>query len=104
LKNKTDAAGAIHNGKLLNRVGSLLLPELPQNSAAVTDNAAFHERADIQDLIEGTGHTIFWLPPYRPDFNPVEKYWARIKKIRQDWRLDCIDTLFFYFMRICTVF
>ncbi|PSJ79387.1 transposase, partial [Neisseria iguanae] len=36
--------------------------------------------------------------------NPVEKYWARIKKIRQDWRLDCIDTLFFYFMRICTVF
>ncbi|PSJ79706.1 hypothetical protein [Neisseria iguanae] len=53
---------AIHNGKLLtvglygcstnsdifhHRVGALLLPELPQNSAAVTDNAAFHKKSEV---------------------------------------------------------
>ena len=59
------------------------------------DNATFHKRLDIQELINDAGHCILWLPPYSPDLNPIEKAWAWIKRKRKDWRLQCIDTLFF---------
>lgn len=65
------------------------------------DNATFHKRKDTQQIIEESGHTILWLPPYSPDLNPIEQTWAWIKKKRKEWRLDCIDTLFFYFMLLC---
>ena len=68
------------------------------------DNAPFHRREDIKELIEQAGHTILWLPAYSPDLNPIEKVWAWVKKKRQDWRLDCIDSLFFYFMWLCDCF
>ena len=43
------------------------------------DNAAFHKRQDIQDLLAQHGHQILWLPPYSPDLNPIEKMWAWVK-------------------------
>ena len=68
------------------------------------DNATFHKRQDIQDLIQEHNHTILWLPPYSPDLNPIEQVWSWMKGLRQSWRLDRIDDLFFYFMWICTSF
>lgn len=68
------------------------------------DNATFHKRKDTQQLIEENGHIILWLPPYSPDLNPIEKTWAWIKKKRKEWRIDCIDALFFYFMLLCSDF
>ncbi|OPH39985.1 transposase [Moraxella equi] len=47
---------------------------------------------------------MLWLPPYSPDLNPIEQVWSWIKGLRQDWRLDCIDKLFFYFMWLCGSF
>lgn len=119
LKNMTNAIGVIHDGQLLsvglydcsinsrifhNWVSTLLIPELPSNSVIVMDNATFHKRQDIQDLITTNGHTILWLPPYSPDLNEIEHTWAWIKQKRKDWRLNCIDSLFFYFMWICGIF
>ena len=37
------------------------------------DNAAFHKRADIQELLEQQGHKILWLPAYSPDLNPIDE-------------------------------
>ena len=68
------------------------------------DNATFHKRQDIQALIEDAEHTILWLPPYSPDLNPIEQVWAWVKRKRKEWRLDCIDTLFFYFFWLCDSF
>ena len=50
-----------------------LLPKLPENSVIVMDNAAFHKGADMQKLIELSGHTLLYMPPYSPDLNPIEK-------------------------------
>ena len=61
------------------------------------DNATFHKRQDIQDLIQEHHHTILWLPPYSPDLNPIEQVWSWMKGLRQGWRLDSIDDLFFLF-------
>lgn len=83
---------------------TLLLSQLPANSVIVMDNATFHKRQDIQDFIENAGHAILWLPSYGPDFNPIENTWAWVKQKRRDWRLGCVDSLFFYFMWICTIF
>lgn len=119
LKNQTNAIGAIHNHQLFavglydcsinsdvfsSWVTQLLLPELPKNSVIVMDNATFHKRLDTQKLIEEAGHTILWLPPYSPDLNPIEQMWAWVKRKRKDWRMDCIDTLFFYFLWLCDSF
>jgi len=119
LKNQTNAIGAIYNNQLF-AVGlydcsvnsdvfhswaqQLLLPQLPLNSVIVMDNATFHKGLDIQKIIEDSGHTILWLPPYSPDLNPIEQTWAWVKKKRQDWGIDCIDTLFFYFLWLCDCF
>lgn len=49
-------------------------------------------------------NAILWFPPYSPDLNPIENTWAWVKQKRRDWRLGYVDSLFFYFMWICTIF
>jgi len=70
-----------------------LLPKLPENAVIVMDNAAFHKRQDMQNLIRNAGHTLLYLPPYSPDLNPIEQKWAQTKAIRK--QLMCsINELF----------
>ncbi|ULJ63601.1 IS630 family transposase [Wielerella bovis] len=112
IKNTTNAIGALYQNQLIavglyefsinsdvfySWVQNVLLPQLPPNSVLVMDNATFHKRQDIQELIVLSGHTILWLPPYCPDLNLIEHTWAWIKHLRQDWLLDCIHSLFFLF-------
>ena len=70
-----------------------LLPELPENSAAVTDNAAFHRRDDIQRAITSCGHELQFLPPYSPDLNPIEHKWAQAEALRKKQRCS-VEELF----------
>ena len=43
------------------------------------DNLASHKRAPVRERIEAAGATLLFLPPYSPDFNPIEKAFARFK-------------------------
>jgi transposase len=43
------------------------------------DNLSSHKRVVVRDLIEGAGASLRYLPPYSPDFNPIEKAFARLK-------------------------
>ena len=61
----------------------MLLPELEQPSVIVIDNASFHKKDIIRDLLENRGHTLLPLPPYSPDFNPIEQSFAVLKKRRK---------------------
>ena len=60
-----------------------LFKELEQDSTIIMDNAAFHKTALTRQLIEEAGHSLLFLPPYSPDFNPIEKDFAIIKRRRQ---------------------
>lgn len=60
-----------------------LIPKLPPHSVVVLDNASFHKGALMQAMIEEAGHTLFYLPPYSPDLNPIEKKWAQAKAVRR---------------------
>jgi transposase len=61
----------------------MLIPELKKPSVIVMDNAAFHPKEAIRQLLEKHGHVLLPLPPYSPDFNPIEQSFAIIKKRRQ---------------------
>ncbi|MBY0293102.1 MAG: IS630 family transposase [Alphaproteobacteria bacterium] len=58
----------------------ILIPELKPGQVVVLDNASFHKSKKTRDLIEGAGCRLIFLPPYSPDFNPIEKFWAKMKK------------------------
>ena len=60
----------------------MLLPKLTQPSVIVMDNASFHKKGDISELLEQHGHILLPLPPYSPDFNPIEESFAILKKRR----------------------
>ena len=48
------------------------------------DNAAFHRSQKTKELIESVGCKIIFLPPYSPDLNPIEKFWANMKRWIKD--------------------
>jgi hypothetical protein len=56
-----------------------LIPELKRGQVVIMDNAAFHKSPRTKDLIESAGCFLVFLPPYSPDLNPIEKYWANLK-------------------------
>ena len=59
-----------------------LLPELNANSTVILDNAPFHRKEDVFQIVEEAGHKVLFLPPYSPDFNRIEQDFAVIKKRR----------------------
>ena len=64
-------------------VEDFLVPHLKPGQVVVLDNATFHKSETTRRLIEAAGCTLLFLPPYSPDLNPIEVFWANLKsKIR----------------------
>ena len=59
-----------------------LLAELKTPSVLIMDNARFHKKDDVKSIVEKAGHTVLFLLPYSPDFNPIEQDFAIIRKRR----------------------
>ncbi|MBY5032126.1 IS630 family transposase [Streptococcus suis] len=59
---------------------TFLLPTLGKPSVIIMDNAKFHRMSKLTDLCEEQGHRLLPLPPYSPEYNPIEKTWVQIKK------------------------
>lgn len=89
--------GSINANTFSAWVAQDLLPQLPPQSAVVMDNATFHKRADIRQLLEQAGHIIEYLPAYSPDLNPIEPKWAQAKAIRKQ-KACSIDELFTHYL------
>ncbi|WP_395088997.1 IS630 family transposase [Armatimonas sp.] len=58
-----------------------LLQQLTAGSVIIMDNASIHKGGRIEELITKAGCTVLYLPPYSPDFNPIELAWAFVKKL-----------------------
>ncbi len=61
-------------------VEKFLIKELKPGQFVVMDNASFHKSEKTKELIESVGCHVIFLPPYSPDFNPIEKFWANMKR------------------------
>lgn len=67
-----------------NWVEKFLIQELKLGQVVVMDNASFHKSQKTRELIESVGCRIIFLPPYSPDLNPIEKFWANMKRWIKD--------------------
>jgi hypothetical protein len=70
-----------------------LLAAVPEGALIIMDNAAFHRKKHLRKIAERHGVYLLFLPPYSPDFNPIEKSWANFKAWLCDnrRRFPCID-------------
>ena len=55
------------------------MPELRPGDVVIMDNLSSHKRDAVRERIEAAGATLRFLPPYSPDFNPIEKAFSRLK-------------------------
>ena len=57
-----------------------LVPALRPGQVVVMDNLAAHKVAGVRRLIEAAGCRLVFLPPYSPDFSPIEQMWSKLKQ------------------------
>ena len=60
-------------------VGQVLIPSLRHGDIVVMDNLTPHKQAGVLAAIEAVGAQVWFLPPYSPDLNPIEKMWSKVK-------------------------
>lgn len=60
-------------------VATQLVPNLWQGACVLMDRCSIHQEAVIRPLIEGVGARLVYLPPYSPDFSPIENFWSKVK-------------------------
>ena len=56
-----------------------LVPKLWKGATVVWDNCSIHKGKEIEKAITDVGAQLIYLPPYSPDFNPIEKFWSKVK-------------------------
>jgi transposase len=60
---------------------SVLAPTLKPGQMVVMDNLSAHKGGRVKEIIEGRGCEVLYLPPYSPDFNPIEQAFSKVKGI-----------------------
>jgi transposase len=76
--------GTCNTGLFNQWVERFLIKELKPGQYVVMDNASFHKSQRTRELIESVGCKLIFLPPYSPDLNPIEKFWANMKRWIKD--------------------
>ena len=71
--------GPINRDAFETYVEKVLVPELPQDAIVIMDNLSSHKGPRIREMIEAAGATLLYLPPYSPDFNPIENALTKLK-------------------------
>ena len=71
--------GPIDSPTFLAYIEQVLVPTLRSGDIVVLDNLAAHKQPEVQTAIEQVGALVRFLPPYSPDFNPIELAFAKLK-------------------------
>ena len=73
--------GAVNGDVFEAFVQQVLVKELRDGDVVVMDNLSSHKSDRTRDLIEGAGAQLQFLPPYSPDFNPIEMIFSKVKQM-----------------------
>lgn len=72
--------GAMDSVVFRGYVEQALGPTLRPGEVVVMDNLSPHKTKGVQEAIEAAGAMVRYLPPYSPDFNPIESMWSKVKE------------------------
>jgi transposase len=82
------------NGVLFKKyVDEFLAPSLSEGDVVILDNSSVHRATGVLDSITLRGAAALFLPPYSPDFNPIEMLWSKIKMILREMKARTPETL-----------
>jgi transposase len=71
--------GATDRDVFLSFLQQVLGPQLRPGSIVVMDNLAAHKNANVAEALQKRGAQLCYLPPYSPDYNPIEMAWSKVK-------------------------
>ena len=83
--------GPIDSATFRAYVEQVLVPTLRRGDVVVLDNLAVHKQPEIRTAIEAAGAQLRFLPPYSPDFNPIEQAFAKLKALLRAARPRSFD-------------
>src|SRR6266853_1883541 len=85
--------GEVRGEGFLAYVEQVLAPTLKPGDIVVLDNLSAHKVPGIREAIEAAGAKLLYLPPYSPDFNPIEQLFAKLKALLRKAAERSVDGL-----------
>jgi transposase len=85
--------GATDSDVFRTYVREVLAPQLRAGDVVVMDNLSPHKASGVREAIESVGATLRYLPPYSPDFNPIENMWSKVKGTLRSLAARSVESL-----------
>lgn len=85
--------GPMNGPAFLAYVEQVLAPELRPGDIVVMDNLPAHKLSGVRGAIEKAGARLLFLPPYSPDFNPIEMAFSKLKALLRKAAARAVDEL-----------
>jgi len=85
--------GPINGEMFLAYVREFLCPTLQPGDIVILDNLSSHKVSGVEEAIHAAGAILLYLPPYSPDFNPIEKFFSKLKALLRKAAKRSIDAL-----------
>jgi len=85
--------GAMNGEAFRAYVEQVLAPTLAPGDVVILDNLGSHKVTGVREAIEARGATLVYLPPYSPDFNPIEQAFAKLKSLLRKFAARTVSSL-----------
>jgi transposase len=85
--------GPMNGDVFLAYVEQILAPSLKPGDIVVLDNLSAHKVPGVRETVEAAGAALLYLPPYSPDFNPIEQLFAKLKALLRKAAERSVDGL-----------
>ena len=85
--------GSVNGDTFASYVQHILVPTLKPGQIVVLDNYSIHKGDTIRQAIEDAGCQLCFLPPYSPDFNPIEQAFSKLKESLKSLQTDTFEQL-----------
>lgn len=89
----TTYQGGTTKDKFIDYLKNVLAPTLHEGDIVVMDNMRTHHSNAVREVIEELKINVIFLPPYSPDFNPIEKMWSKIKSVLRKLKIRDLNLL-----------
>jgi transposase len=93
--------GAINGELFLDYVERVLAPTLKPADVVIMDNLRVHKMVGVREAIEAAGARLLFIPPYSPDFNPIELAFSKLKALLRAKAIRTAETLWNALADLC---